>query len=249
MNARRALAAVLLGAALGACSSSSTGSNAGAPGDGTPVAEPPGTTAPSSSGGSAALQVGANAGAGGALFFNDVPALGEPRISGLVVVQKSDGSPTPADMVVNLNGVDLVHAVLGGTPSPSYFTVDPSGPQPTIGADGFLHLTASSASQGLTRTLHLACPFAVDLTLTPPAGASLSGATSVRLDWTGALPVQGRDLSAFGLGPPTASLHGLDPATRALSFVGSPVAIAPASSTRAPGNTSARIMIGPRSFG
>lgn len=250
MSTRITVVVAVLAAAVGACSPPSSGSPpAGSPDTGTPaggtpgggvppggevppdggagVTQPPGTTQPSSSGGSASLQVGANAGPGGALFYNDHPALGEARVSGLVVVRKSDGSPTPADTVVTLNGVDLVHAVLGGTPSPNHFTVDPAGAQPTISADGFLYLTVSSASAGLTRTLALACPAAVALTLTPSPGSSLAGVSSVGLDWTPALPVQGRDFSAFGLAPPSASLHGFDPATGEMSFVGSPVLVAP----------------------
>jgi hypothetical protein len=193
-----------------------TGGAGGAGGGGGAVSQPPGTTDPSSSSGSATLEIGANAGPGGTLYFNDRPALGEPTISGLVLVQQGHGPP-PADTVATLNGVALVHAVLGGTPSQSYFTVDPGGPQPTIAPDGFLHLTASSASAGATRLLHLACPFAAAVTPTPAAGSSLSGLSTVRLDWTQPLPVNPSTSFAFGLVPASASLLGYDAGTRALS--------------------------------
>jgi hypothetical protein len=196
-----------------------------------PPVQPPGAAGPSNAtarGGG--LDIGANAGTGGALFFNDTPAAGQPVISGLVLVALvgTQGAAPPPDTVVTLNGVALVHAVLGGAVSPRHFTVDPAGPQPTIGADGFLHLVASSATGGLSRELNLACPPAIAVTLAPPPTSGLAGVSSVRLDWpAGSLPVQGRDFSAFGLNPPQASLEGLDPATGALSFIANPTLLAP----------------------
>jgi hypothetical protein len=134
---------------------------------------------------------------------------------------------------VTLNGVKLAHALLGGTPSPKLFTVDAAGPQPTIAPDGFLHISASSPSAGLTRELNLACPSAIPVTLAPAAGSSLAGVAALRLDWpTGSLPLQGRDFSAFGLAPPSVELDGLDPATGALSFIGG-VQLLPASAAGA----------------
>jgi hypothetical protein len=181
-----------------------------------PAAQPPGTTDPSSSGGSKTFQIGANAGPGGTLYFNDLPTAGEPAISGLVLVQQNLGPP-PADTVVTLNGVTLVHAVLGGAPSSSYFTVDPSGPQPTIGGDGFLHLSATSASAGAGRQLNLACPPPAVVTATPAPGSSLSGIATVTLAWTAPLPVNPNTAFGFGLVPASASLLGLDVATLAIS--------------------------------
>jgi hypothetical protein len=210
--------------------SAAAGGGAGGPGvgggGGGGITQPPGTTDPSSSGGSATLEIGANAGPGGTLYFNDRPALGEPTISGLVLVQQNHGPP-PADTVVTLNGATLVHAVLGGVPSQSYFTVDPFEAQPTIAPDGFLHLAASSASAGATRLLHLACPFAAAVTPTPADGSSLAGASTVRLDWTASLPVNPSTAFGFGLVPASASLRGWDAATRALSGTVSTLPLGP----------------------
>jgi hypothetical protein len=240
MSVRSLLVASL--ASLVACGG---GSGSTLPAGGT---EPPGTNLPSSAsplgGGGGGLDIGANFGPGGALFFNDRPALGEPSISGLVVVIQAatQGAPPPADTVVTLNGVQLVHAVLGGAVSPMYFTVDPAGTQPTIAPDGFLHLNASSASTGASRTLNLACPDAVAATLTPAPGASLSGAPSVKLSWpSGSLPVQARDFTAFGLVGPSASLHGFDGATGSMSSIANPQLLAPDSggATLAVGATTA----------
>jgi hypothetical protein len=224
MNARSILAVWLL--SLAACGGRDGAAPVAPPGGGTGFTEPPGTTEPSSSGGNNTFQIGANAGPGGALFFNDLPELGEPTISGLVLVQQNRGPPPP-DTVVTLNGVTLVHAVLGGVPSSSYFTVDPSGPQPTIGADGFLHLAAASASAGAARQLNLACPFAAEVAATPAPGSSLSGVPAVRLAWTAQLPVNPSTAFAFGLVPPSASLLGFDAGTRAVSGTVTSVPLGP----------------------
>jgi hypothetical protein len=190
-----------------------------------------GTTAPSTVSGSKGFQIGANQGPGGTLYLNDLAKAGELPISGLVVVEDPHNLPTlnpPADTVVTLDGVQLVHAIIGGTPAPHYFTFDPAGPQPTVASDGFLHITASSAGAGAERVLNLACPPAIAVTLSPAPGSSLSGVSTVRLDWaSGALPVQGRDLSAFGLTAPSVSLLGFDAATHVMSPTGSSLSLAP----------------------
>jgi len=225
---------------LAACSGQDSSSP---PGGGGTSSEPPGTTDPSNAtarGGG--LEVAANVqGFGGALFFNDLPMAGEPVISGRIQVAPvgTAGGPPPADTVVTLNGVALVKVVVGNT---TYFTVDPGGTQPTIAPDGFLHISASSASTGASRALNLACPNAIAATLTPAPGASLSGVSGVSLSWaTGSLPVQGRDFSAFNLDLPSVSLHGFDSATHAMSFIASPqpLAVTSVSATVPVGATSA----------
>jgi hypothetical protein len=237
MSVRSILAAslALVIACAGGSDSTLPGGGTPLPDGGTPppdggtttITEPPGTTEPSGAtarGGG--LEIGANAGPGGALFINDLPLAGEPTISGRIQVAPvgTAGGPPPGDTLVTLNGVTLVRQIVGNT---TYFTVDPGGPQPTIGADGFLHINASSASTGTSRALNLACPFAIAATLTPAPGASLSGVSSVDLAWpSGSIPVQGRDFSAFGLEPPSVSIHGFDSATRAMTFIANPQLLA-----------------------
>lgn len=180
-----------------------------------PPSGPPGAAGLVSNFGSSKLQIAA----GDGLWFIDAPAAGESTIGGLVMV--SDGrtnpplAPAPPDTVVTLNGVTLARALVNGAPSDQFFTVDPAGPQPTIGDDGYLHLTATSASLGATRTLNLPCPFPVGVGSSPGAGSSLSGAASVTLDWAAPLP------TAQPLGPafPTVSLLALDPASGAVAAV------------------------------
>jgi hypothetical protein len=185
-----------------------------------PADGPPGTNGFSDVTGSSALQVGAGSG----LTFVDHPAAGEPSIQGLVLVNaagvKKTPTPPPADTVVTINGVPLVRAVVNGATSDRFFTVDPAGPQPTIAADGYLHVTASSASLGgasgpVSRTLNLACPFDVALTVSPAPGASLGGASSLGLAWSDALPHQPPG-TVLPSGGPAATLYAYDAATHAL---------------------------------
>jgi hypothetical protein len=154
------------------------------------------------------------------LHYIDAPAPGEARIAGLVDVfdaRSSTPRPAPADVVVELNGVQLVRAVVNGAVSDFFFTVDPAGPQPTIAPDGYLHLTASSASGGVTHHLDLACPFGVGLAGNPAEGASLAGATSLSLAWTAMPqnPPSNITVAAFA-GGPRMSLYERDAATGAL---------------------------------
>jgi hypothetical protein len=102
-------------------------------GSGTAPADgPPGTNGFSDVTGDSALQVGAGSG----VEFIDHPALGEPSVKGLILVNASGVRQTPtappADTVVSLNGVPLVRAVVNGATSERFFTVDPAGPQPAI---------------------------------------------------------------------------------------------------------------------
>jgi hypothetical protein len=110
---------------------------------------------------------------------------GEASMTGLVQAALAGSRMTPADTVVMLNGVRLVHAP--GL-APAYFQVDPAGEQPMVGADGFLHITASSASTQTSRALDLQCPAHIPVTTTPAEGASLSGVPSVELAWSTPLP-------------------------------------------------------------
>jgi len=189
-----------------------------------PTAPPPGTGTGTAStatgtGGKGGLDIGTNDAVGGALFFNDQPELGEASVSGLVLVIQggTQGTPSPPDTVVTLNGVTLVRTAPGSL----LFAVDPAGTQPTLGADGFLHIAASSATLGVTRQLNLFCPPAFQITPTPAAGSSLTGVASVTLAWaSGSLPIQGRDFTSFGLLPPSIALLGFDKATNNITSLG-----------------------------
>ncbi|HEX7624746.1 MAG TPA: hypothetical protein VF400_14310 [Anaeromyxobacteraceae bacterium] len=188
------------------------GGGAGVASLGAPTGIPPGTTAFSGNSGDAGLQVAAGSG----LTYIDNPVAGEPSIVGQVLVsdfrQGLPLLPPPADTTVTLNGVRLVHAVVNGVASDRFFTVDPAGPQPTIASDGFLHITASSASASLTRTLFLACPFFVPVTSTPPAGSALAAGATLQLAWTDPLPQQPLGFSEPGFSGPAATLAPYDPA-------------------------------------
>jgi hypothetical protein len=217
MNVRMILS--LSCALLAACGGSDPNAQPTNPG----TTNPAGASTATGTGGKGGLDIGTNDAVGGALNFNDQPVLGETSVSGLVLVIKggTQGTPPPADTAVTLNGVTLRHAVLPAGTSDKLFEVDPAGPQPTLGADGFLHLAASSASLGVTRQLNLFCPAAFPVTLTPAAGSSLAVGASVKLSWAGgSLPVQGRDFSAFGLTEPSVSLMGYDATTHAMTFIG-----------------------------
>jgi len=112
--------------------------------------------------------------------------------------------------VVTLNGVALAH----WSTSPSYFVVSPTGPQPVLGADGFIHLVASSVSARSSRPLDLACPAQIAVTATPAPGASLAGVATLVLTWP-ALPQNVPSVMNF-FTPPSATLFAYDPATNTL---------------------------------
>jgi hypothetical protein len=180
------------------------------------------TSSATGSGGKGGLDIGTQNAVDGALFFNDQPLAGETAISGVVTVIQggTQGAAPLSDTVVTLNGVPLVNS------SPARYTVNPAS-QPTIGADGFLHITASSVLMGVTRQLNLFCPPAFAVTPTPAPGSILAVGSSVKLDWaSGSLPIQGRDFTAFGLTPPSVSLKGFNAATSSVTFLANPQPLA-----------------------
>jgi hypothetical protein len=145
------------------------------------------------------------------LFVIDSPVTGEPSIAGMVLAAFSGGGGTPADTVVTLNGVALAHWSV----NPSYFVVSPTGPQPALGADGILHLFASSASTSTSRALDLACPAPIAVTANPVAGASLAGSSVLTLAWP-ALPQNVPAVMNFFLAP-SAALYAYDAANNAIA--------------------------------
>lgn len=140
------------------------------------------------------------------LYVLDTPAPGEPSISGSILVVGSGHTAAPADTVVTLNGVTL--AAIGG----GQFGVAPTGPQPSLGADGFLHIVASSASTKQSRALDLACPARIAITTTPAPGSSLTGYATLDMSWTTPFPQNASSVLTF-FDPAQASLVGYDPAT------------------------------------
>jgi len=145
------------------------------------------------------------------LFVVDQPRLGEANITGYLIAQLAGGGGTPADTVVTLNGVRLVP--MPGTVA-GYFIVDPAGPQPALGPDGFLHLVASSVSANNTRQLNLPCSQPVVETTDPVAGTSLQVTTQLNVSWSPAFP-QNVALVTNGsfMDPPQIMLAGYDPST------------------------------------
>jgi hypothetical protein len=168
------------------------------------VDSPLGTAVEASGGGN--LQISTPSG----LFVIDHPAAGEPSISGMVLVMAGKSYP-PADTVVTLDGVQLVR--VPGL-APRYWQVDPAGPQPALGADGVLHLSATSSAG--SRLLDLACPATVSVTATPAAGSSLAGVATLGLSWDALLPAYTSTEASFGIAPPSASLFGYTAGTNTL---------------------------------
>ena len=78
----------------------------------------------------------------------------------------------PPDTVVTINGVQIFGACNGAA--------CPPGPPPTMEPDNIVHIVESSASLHKSLTLDLPCPV-VGLTISPPAGSSLAGLSSVNL--------------------------------------------------------------------
>jgi hypothetical protein len=118
-------------------------------------------------------------------------------------------NPSPGE--VSMTG--FVEAALAGsglTPS------DPAGPQPTVGADGFLHIVASSQSARSTRTLNLPCPAHIDVTTVPTEGSSLSGVSTLSLSWSTPLPQNSAAVLNF-FEPPSAVLSSYDLTTGAVT--------------------------------
>jgi hypothetical protein len=154
-------------------------------------------------GGSGKMQIATEHG----MFVIDHPGAGEASMTGWVLAMLAGDHSTPADTIVTINGVPLVHSP--GL-APAWFQVDPAGPQPTVGADGFLHIVASSASTRTLRTLDLACP-TNQVTSDPAEGASLAGVSSLNLSWSPLVQNAAAVLSFFD--GPTASLYSYDVAT------------------------------------
>ncbi len=187
------------------------------PPPGTPTPAPPDPNPqPVGGSGSKRWQIGA---VGGGLYLAD-PAAGEASVQGLVIVTLDKGVP-PADTVVTINGVTLVHA----PPSDDrYYKVDPSGPRPPVSPGGRMVLAASSASAGVARQLVLPCAPDVAVSTTPAMGSSLSGAGSLQLTFAVDLTLNPAGLAPLAGVSPVATLDGYDPATRVLT-AGSPHAI------------------------
>jgi hypothetical protein len=143
------------------------------------------------------------------LYVLDAPGPGEPSIDGGILVVGSGHNAAPADTVVTLNGVALAGGA-GGR-----FHVAPTGPQPALGADGFLHIVASSASTRQARQLDLACPALIAMSSSPAPGSSLTGVTAVTVSWTTPFPQSAAAVINF-FDPARASLNPYDPATGAL---------------------------------
>lgn len=142
------------------------------------------------------------------LYVLDAPGPGEPSIDGTITVVGSGHSGAPADTVVTINGV----ALAGGA---GRFHVAPTGPRPALGADGVLHIVASSAATRQSRPFDLACPAAIAITANPAPGASLAGVASVDLSWTTAFPQSAAAVINF-FDPARAMLNPYDPATGAI---------------------------------
>jgi len=153
------------------------------------------------------------------LYLVDMPQPGEAATQGYVLAMLSGSHFTPADTVVTVNGVPLVHAA--GLAS-AWFIVDPQGAQPAVGVDGLLHIVASSASAKATRALDLACPSRVVAATNPAPGASLAGAAVLDMAWT-PLPqnVPLFTTGSFSMDPPIARLFAYDLASGTIAgFVG-----------------------------
>jgi hypothetical protein len=146
------------------------------------------------------------------LYVLDPPLPGEPTIDGVVEVEVG-GAPPPAGTVVDANGVPLVPYDVAGVPA-KYWKVSAAGAQPTPGADGSITITARGA--GLSRYLILPCPGDLGVTSSAALGASLAGAGSLKLGWTGELTVNATNVLPSDLYA-SAELRGFDLATRMAS--------------------------------
>jgi hypothetical protein len=155
-------------------------------------------------GGGGSMQVATQQG----LYVVDMPQPGEASMSGFVLALMSGSFATPADTVVTVNGVRLIHAP--GLAA-AWFIVDPNGPQPSVGVDNMLHIVASSVSANTKRQLDLSCPARVVVATSPAPGSSLTGAATLDMAWT-AFPQNGSLVTTgnFGLQPPTATLFSYD---------------------------------------
>lgn len=112
------------------------------------------------------------------LYFVDQPLRNEPALGGYVYVFCKTWTNLPSDLIVTVNGVQLVKV------SATNFRASASGAQVSLGADGLLHVLASSASTGRSRALDLPCAPLITMDSTPAAGSSLTGVSTVVLDWS-----------------------------------------------------------------
>jgi hypothetical protein len=158
-------------------------------------------------GGGANVSIGTDLG----LYLVDNPFPGEAAISGWVLARLTTGT-IPADFVVTINGVRLVHPP--GMASLIY-VVDPNGPQPSVGADNKVHIVASSASNKASRQLDLTCPARAVVATSPGIGSNLGNVGQLDMAWT-ALP-QNTNYALIGhyIPYPTATLSSYDLATGA----------------------------------
>jgi IPT/TIG domain len=158
------LLALLLGAAI-------AGPASAANPPGTPAPDPRPAPAPIGASGNGRWQFGSATG----LYVVD-PGVGEIALQGatpgsipLVSVSLNKGAP-PADTTITLNGVKLIR--WSGNPQLQW-TLDPAGPQPTLGAGGYIDLVASDGS-GRQREMVLPCPSDVAMISSPLIGSSLA---------------------------------------------------------------------------
>lgn len=151
------------------------------------------------------------------MFLVDLAQPGEAAVGGFVLAALAGTLATPADTVVTINGVRLVHAT--GLAA-AWFTVDPNGPQPAIAADNIMHIVASSVSANQKKQLDLQCPARVIVATSPAVGHSLTGAATLDMAWT-VLP-QNVTLATAGnfVPPPTAGLFPYDLASGTISGAG-----------------------------
>jgi hypothetical protein len=156
------------------------------------------------------------------LYFVDQPLQNEPALGGYVHVLCKNTTNLPGDLVVTVNGVKLVKA--------TDFRASASGAQVKLGADGMLHVSASSVSANKSVTLDLPCAPLLTLTSTPAAGSSLAGAQSVSVDWSPPseqMPQNttgGIGFAGWVYSPPTAQLDSYDlAANRAAGIIDSPL--------------------------
>ena len=101
---------------------------------------------------------------------------GEPTVWGGAVAYIAKTRAVPADLVVTLNGINLVlQKVNIGNGLTNQWAVDPAGLQPVLGRDSTLHLVASSASSKATRAPDMVCAPPVQVTTTPRGRIELCG--------------------------------------------------------------------------
>ncbi|MFL5270725.1 MAG: hypothetical protein ACJ79E_01470 [Anaeromyxobacteraceae bacterium] len=125
------------------------------------------------------------------LYLLAPPLAGEASFEGPVLVQLNGGVP-PGDTTVELNGVALVRTTTTAQGAANKFwAIDPAVPLPPLRGDDAVVLTARTGS--VVRSLTLPCPPDLAVTVSAGPGASLAGATTLRIAWTGDLAVNTRN--------------------------------------------------------